>query len=83
MQFSHLPRKHKVVHHHVSVSRYLYLSVSYTRHSTNAVSMLGQRRRRWPIIEKLTAPTIFIVFVGYIASGSGYPGGGGDKILLH
>ena len=29
--------------------------------------MLGQRRRRWPIIEKLTAPTIFIVFVGYIA----------------
>ena len=31
--------------------------------------MLDQRRRRWPIIEKLTAPTIFIVFVGYIASG--------------
>ena len=25
MQFSHLPRKHKVVHHHVSVSRDLYL----------------------------------------------------------
>ena len=45
--------------------------------------MLGQRRRRWPIIEKLTAPTIFIVFVGYIASGSGYPGGVGDEILLH
>ena len=44
--------------------------------------MLGQRRRRWPIIEKLTAPTIFIVFVGYIASGSGYPGGVGDEILL-
>ena len=43
--------------------------------------MLGQRRRRWPIIEKLTAPTIFIVFVGYIASG--YPGGVGDEILLH
>ena len=37
--------------------------------------MLAQRRRRWPIIEKLTAPTIFIVFVVYIASGSGYPGG--------
>ena len=42
--------------------------------------MLGQLRRRWPIIEKLTAPTIFIVFVGYIASGSGYPGGVGDEI---
>ena len=37
--------------------------------------MLGQRHRRWPIIEKLTAPTIFTVFVGYIASGSGYPVG--------
>ena len=36
--------------------------------------MLGQRRRRWPIIEKLTTPTIFIVFVWYIASGSGYLG---------
>ena len=45
--------------------------------------MLGQRRRRWPIIEKITAPTIFIVFVGCIASGSGYPGGVGDEILLH
>ena len=44
--------------------------------------MLGQRRRRWPIIEKLTAPTIF-VFVGYTASGSGYPGAVGDGILLH
>ena len=43
--------------------------------------MLGQRRRRWPIIEKLTAPTI--LFVGYIGSGSGYPGGGGEEILLH
>ena len=41
--------------------------------------MLGQRHRCWPIIEKLTAPTIFIVFVGYIASGSGYPGGIGAK----
>ena len=41
---------------------------------------VGQRRRRWPIIEKLTAPTIFFVFVGYIASGSGYPGGVGDEI---
>ena len=41
--------------------------------------MLGQRRRRWPIIEKLTAPTIF----GYIASGSAHPGGVGDEILLH
>ena len=40
--------------------------------------MLGQRR--WPIIVKLTTPTIFIVFVGYIASGSGYPGGVGDEI---
>ena len=56
---------------------------TYTRHSTYAVSMLGQRRCRWPIIEKLTAPTIFIVFVGYIASGAGYPGGVGDEILLH
>ena len=56
---------------------------TYTRHSTNAVSILDQRRRRWPIIEKLTAPTIFIVFVGYIATGSGYPGGVGDEILLH
>ena len=55
----------------------------YTRHSTNAVAMLVQRRRRWPIIEKLAAPTIFLVFVGYIASGSGYPGGVGDEILLH
>ena len=55
---------------------------TYTRHSTNAVSMLGQRRCGWPIIEKLTAPTIFIVFVGYKASGSGYPGGVGDEILL-
>ena len=45
--------------------------------------MLGQRRRRWPIIEKLTAPTIFIVFVVYIASGSVYPGSVGDEILLH
>ena len=45
--------------------------------------MLGQRRRRWPIIEKLTAPTIFIVFVGHIASSSGYPGGVGDEILRH
>ena len=45
--------------------------------------MLGQRRRRWPIIEKLTAPTIFIVFVEFIASGSGYPGGVGDEILQH
>ena len=45
--------------------------------------MLGQRRRRWPIIEKLTAPTIFMVFVGYIANGSGYPGAVGDEILLH
>ena len=45
--------------------------------------MLGQRRRRWPIIEKLTAPTIFIVFFGYIAKGSGYPGGVGDEIFLH
>ena len=45
--------------------------------------MLGQRRRRWPIIEKLTTPTIFIVFVGYITSGPGYPGGVGDEILLH
>ena len=45
--------------------------------------MLGQRRRRWPIIEKLSAPTTFIVFVGYIASGSGYPGAVGDEILLH
>ena len=44
--------------------------------------MLGQRRRRWPIIEKITATTIFIVFVGYIASGSGYPGGVDDEILL-
>ena len=56
---------------------------TYTRHSTNAVSMLGQRRRHWPIIDKLTAPTIFIVFVGYIANCSGYPGGVGDEILLH
>ena len=45
--------------------------------------MLGQRRRRWPIIVKLTAPTIFIVLVGYIASGSGYPGGVGGEFLLH
>ena len=45
--------------------------------------MLGQRRRRWPIIEKLTASTIFIVFVGYIASGSSYPRGVGDEIFLH
>ena len=45
--------------------------------------MFGQRRRSWPIIEKLIAPTIFIVFAGYIASGSGYPGGVGDEILLH
>ena len=45
--------------------------------------MLGQRRRRWPIIAKLTAPTISIVFVGYIASGSGYPGRVGDEVLLH
>ena len=45
--------------------------------------MLGQCRRRWPIIEKITAPTIFIVFIGYIASGPGYPGGVGDEILLH
>ena len=30
---------------------------TYTRHSTNAVSMLGQRRRR-----------CFIVFVGYMYS---------------
>ena len=45
--------------------------------------MLGQRRRHWPIIEKLTAPAIFIVFVGYIASGSGDPGGVDDEILLH
>ena len=45
--------------------------------------MLAQRCRRWPIIEKLTAPTICIVFVGYIASGSGHPGGVGDEILLH
>ena len=44
--------------------------------------MLGQCRRRRPIIEKLTAPTIFIVFVGYIASGSDYPGGVSDEILL-
>ena len=51
--------------------------------STNAISMLGQRRRCWPIIEKLTAPTIVIVFVWYIANGSGYPGGVGDEILLH
>ena len=36
--------------------------------------MLSQRRLRWPIIEKLTAPTIFIVFVEYIASGPGYAG---------
>ena len=56
---------------------------TYTRHSAYAVSMLGQRRRRWPIIEKLTAPTIFIMFVVYIARGSGYPGGVGDEILLH
>ena len=35
--------------------------------------MLGQRRRRWLIIEELTAPTIFIVFVWYIASGSVIP----------
>ena len=47
-------------------------SNTYTRHSTNAVSMLSQRRRRWPIIEKLTTPTFFIVFVWYIAGGSGY-----------
>ena len=45
--------------------------------------MLGQRRRRWPIIAKLTAPTIFMVFVRYIASGSGYPGAVGDEISLH
>ena len=45
--------------------------------------MLDQRRRRWPIIEKLAAPKIFIVFVGYIASSSGYPGGVDDEILLH
>ena len=45
--------------------------------------MLGQRRCRWPIIEKLTGTTIFIVFVAYIASGSCYPGGVGDEILLH
>ena len=45
--------------------------------------MLGQRRRRWPIIEKLTAPIIFIMFVGYIASCSDYPVGVGDEILLH
>ena len=45
--------------------------------------MLGQRRRRWPIFEKITSPTIFIVFAGYIASGSDYPGGVGDEILLH
>ena len=45
--------------------------------------MLGQRRRCWLIIEKLTAPTIFIVFVGYIANGSCYPGGVGDEISLH
>ena len=61
MPSSHLPRKHNVVHHHGQAN-------TYTRHSTNAVSMLGQRRRRWPIIEKLTAPTIFIVFAWYIAS---------------
>ena len=54
---------------------------TYTRHSTYAVSMLGLRR--WPIIVKLTALTIFIVFVGYITSGSGYPGGVGVEILLH
>ena len=45
--------------------------------------MIGQRRCRWLIIEKLTAPIIFIVFAGYIASGSGYPGGVGDEILLN
>ena len=45
--------------------------------------MLGQRHRRWPIIDKLTSPTIFIVFVGYIASGSGYSRGVGDEIFLH
>ena len=39
-------------------------------------SMLGQRCRRCPIIEKLTTPTIYIVFAGYIASGSGYEGRG-------
>ena len=44
--------------------------------------MLGQHHRRWPIIEKQTALTIFIMFVGYIASGFGYPGGVGDEILL-
>ena len=43
--------------------------------------MLGQRRRRRPLIEKLTAPTIFIVFVGYIASDSGHPGGVGDEFF--
>ena len=50
----------------------------YTRHSNNAVSMLASVA----VIEKLTAPTIFIVFVGYIASGSGYLRGVGDEILL-
>ena len=55
----------------------------YTRHLPNAVSTIGQRRCRWPIIEKLTAPTIFIVFAGYMASGSGNPGGVGDEILLN
>ena len=45
--------------------------------------MLGQHRRHWLIIEKLTAPTIFIVFVGYRASRYAYPGGVGDEILLH
>ena len=30
---------------------------TYTRHSTNAVSMLCQRRRGWTIIDKLTAST--------------------------
>ena len=53
-------------------------SKHFTRHSTNAVSMLGNRRSRWPIIEKLTAPTIFIVFVGCIVRGS-VPGPGGLK----
>ena len=32
------------------------LGPSKLLHSTNAVLMLGQHRRRWPIIEKLTAP---------------------------
>ena len=48
-----------------------------------AVASPTLKLRRWPIIEKLTAPTIFIAFVGYIASVSGYPGGVGDEILLH